>query len=97
MNNTTLKIATVAAIALTLTSCGSGSPRNRGTEDGKKACQCYKLDDPDAVEKCLSEIEQNNVEFKNDTAYTNAMEEQLLRCVADGIVDIVKPIKESSK
>lgn len=80
--------------SLSLASCRSSDPHKRGIEAGKAACECFQLEGYEAVESCLHEIEKENHDFINDTAYINAMEVQMLQCIADGVVDIVKPIKE---
>ena len=78
-----------------LASCGKGDPRKNGTAAGKAACQCYKLENAEAVNKCLSDIEKKYQDFLTDTAYINASEEQLLKCITDGVIDIANPIKEA--
>jgi hypothetical protein len=94
--NKRFMIATVLFGALMLTTaCKGGDPHSKGVEAGKAACECYKLDGLEAVEKCLDKIERENQEFLTDTAYTNAVEAQLLECITDGVIDIVKPIKEA--
>lgn len=90
MNKSLKTILALSAAALFFSSCTGGTPRVRGTEAGEAACQCYKLGEFEAVDSCLKVIEQDNAEFLNDTAYTNAMEEQILRCVTDDVIDIVK-------
>lgn len=87
----------ISLLGLLCTACGGNNPRNRGIEAGKAACKCYQLEGFEAVESCLKEIERNNAEFLDDTAYTNAMEEEMIRCANEGVIDIVKPIKEASK
>lgn len=83
--------------AFILASCNGGDPKSKGTEAGKEACKCYQLDNFEAVDSCLKKIEHENSDFLNDTAYINAMEEQMLRCASEGVIDIVKPIKEAEK
>lgn len=83
----------IAAMGLFCVSCTNNNPRSRGIEAGKKACECYKLEDFKTVDSCLKVIEQENTEFLNDTAYTNAMEEELIRCVTEGVTDIAKPVQ----
>lgn len=83
--------------AIILASCNGGDPKSKGTEAGKEACKCYQLDNFEAVDSCLKKIEHENSDFLNDTAYINAMEEQMLRCASEGVIDIVKPIKETAK
>ena len=96
--NKALRITlSIAVMGLLFASCGNNNPRNRGIEAGKAACKCYQLEGFEAVESCLKEIERNNAEFLDDTAYTNAMEEEMIRCANEGVIDIVKPIKEASK
>lgn len=90
MNKIVKTLLLISAATVILSSCGNGNPRKRGTEAGKAACQCYKLDDFESIDSCLKTIEQENAEFLNDTAYTNAMEEQILRCLADGVIDFTK-------
>ncbi|MBP5548520.1 MAG: hypothetical protein J6X58_06500 [Bacteroidales bacterium] len=97
MNKAIKNIAILSLALLFASSCGKGDPRKKGIDAGKAACECYKLDGLEAVEGCLKKIENDNQEFLNDTAYCNAMEEQLLKCVSDGVIDIVKPIKEVTK
>lgn len=87
MNKIVRTLLTLTAATIILSSCGNGNPRNRGIEAGKAACQCYNLEDFEAVDSCIKKIEQENAEFLNDTAYTNAMEEQILRCLTDGVID----------
>lgn len=91
MNKALAIIATISMVGLFCISCGNNNPRNRGIEAGKKACQCYNLENFEAVDSCLKLIENENADFLDDTAYTNAMEEQLIRCVSEGVIDIVKP------
>lgn len=82
-----MKHLILPAIALLMISCSGGTPRERGKEAGKQACECYKLETFDETSACLNEIEKENADFVNDTAYINAMEEQLILCVADGVLD----------
>lgn len=90
---------TIAALSVVFfcTSCGKGDPRKNGIEAGKAQCECYKLEGAEAVDNCLSEIEKKYVDFQTDTAFINAMEEQMINCITDGVVDIVNPIKEAKK
>lgn len=90
MNKVIKAIVCLSISVIFLSSCSGGSPRNRGIEAGKAACECYKLEDFESIESCLKTIEQENAEFLNDSAYTNAMEEQLLRCVSDGVIDFAQ-------
>ncbi|MBP5189588.1 MAG: hypothetical protein J6031_01580 [Bacteroidales bacterium] len=95
MNKRLILIAAFFCVAMVLEGCSNKDPHRRGIEAGKAACECYKLDDAEAVENCLNEIEIANQELLTDTAYTNAVESQLLECITDGVIDIVKPIKEA--
>ncbi len=79
-----------------LASCSKGDPRKNGIEAGKAACQCYKLENAEDVSKCLSDIERKYQDFLTDTAYINASEEQQLKCISDGVIDIVHPIKDNT-
>lgn len=82
--------------ALTIaTGCSNKDPQRKGTEAGKAMCECYKLSSSDEVEACLDKIEKEHQEYITDTAYLNAVESQLLQCITDGVMDIVKPIKEA--
>ncbi len=78
-------------------SCSGKGPREEGLKAGKAACECYKLEGHEAVEACLNQIENEYKELMSDTAFINAMEETTLQCVSDGVIDIVKPIREASK
>ena len=78
-------------------SCSGKGPREEGLKAGKAACECYKLEGHEAVEACLNQVENEYKEFMSDTAFVNAMEETTIQCVSDGVIDIVKPIKEVSK
>lgn len=80
----------ISAATLFLVSCNNNNPRKRGIEAGKAACECYKLEDFEAVDSCMKRIEQENAEYLNDTAYINAMEEQFIRYITEGVNDIVK-------
>lgn len=96
--NKRITIATALFMtALVLNGCGNKDPHKKGIEAGKAACECYKLDTAEEVEKCLDQIEKSNQELLTDTAYINAVETQLLECITDGVIDIVKPIKEKEK
>jgi len=95
MNKRLIVVATLMAALTLTTSCSNRDPHRRGVEAGKAACECYKLEGLDAVEKCLNDIERANQELLTDTAYTNAVEAQMLECITDGVIDIVKPIKEA--
>ena len=90
MNKAIRVFLCLSVSTILLSACSGNNPRNRGIEAGKAACKCYNLEGFEAVDSCLKEIERNNAEFLNDTAYTNAMEEQLILCVADGVIDITK-------
>ncbi len=85
MNKTIKFLFAISFASLILSSCNNGNPRKRGIEAGRTACECYKLEDFETVDSCLKKIEVENAEFLADTAYTNAMEEQLIRCVSDGV------------
>lgn len=74
--------------------CGKGNPRAKGLAAGKEACECYKLETQEEVDACLDKIEFDNKEWLHDTAFTRAMESMMLECITDGVIDIVKPIKE---
>lgn len=78
---------------LLLSSCNDSKPHRRGVAAGKAACECYQLGSLDSVISCLDKIDKDNEEFLNDTAYTNAMEQQMLECISEGIIDISKPVK----
>ena len=87
--------AIILCTLMVVTGCGSKDPHKRGVEAGKAACECYKLEGMDAVNDCLNRIEKENQELLTDTAYTNAVEAQLLECITDGVIDMDKPIKEA--
>ncbi|MBO4307186.1 MAG: hypothetical protein J5848_02605 [Bacteroidales bacterium] len=92
--NKTVKTAIIISVALiACCSCSKGDPRKRGVEAGKAACECYKLNDSKEIESCLSKIENENQEILTDSAYLNAVDEQLLQCISDGVIDIENPIK----
>lgn len=95
-HNSILSVGLVA-VTLLLCSCGSKDPHRRGVEAGKAACQCYQLEGLEAVSRCLDEIDKENTPFLYDTAYTNAMEQQLLNCISSGVIDAEKPIKDIVK
>ena len=88
-----IAIGTTVA-ALLCCSCANKDPHRRGVEAGKAACQCYQLEGLEAVSRCLDEIDKENTPFLYDTAYTNAMEAQLLNCISTGVIDAEKPIKD---
>ena len=92
--NKYFKLFPAAFVAVLLfVSCNSNNPHRRGIVAGQEACQCYQLHGLDSVVSCLDRIDRENHEFLNDTAYTNAMEQQMLECISDGVIDITKPIK----
>ena len=94
MNKQLATAVTLIGICAVLAGCGNSDPRRKGTAAGKAACECYKLEGLEAVEECLDKIERDNQAFLTDTAYTNAVEAQLLECITEGVIDIDKPIKE---
>lgn len=94
MNKRLTIVATLMAALTLTTACSNRDPHRRGIEAGKAACECYKLEGLEAVQKCLDQIEKDNQELLTDTAYINAIESQLLECITDGVIDIEKPIKE---
>ena len=96
MNKRFAITVTLLGTCAVLAGCGNSDPRHKGTEAGKAACECYKLEGLEAVEECLDKIERDNQEFLTDTAYTNAVEAQLFECITEGIIDIDKPIKEAA-
>ena len=87
----------IAVVGLMCTSCGNKDPHKKGDAAGIAACECYRLEDADAVNACLDKIEKENQEYLTDTAFTNAMEARLLECISQGVLDIVKPIKEAEE
>lgn len=92
------KLVSTALIATLLCcACNNKDPHRRGVEAGKAACQCYQLEGLEAVSRCLDEIDKENTPFLYDTAYTNAMEAQLLNCISTGVIDAEKPIKDIVK
>lgn len=93
MNNRVKLILMASFLVLAVASCKSGDPHRRGIAAGKEACECYKLSGIDTVLACLDRIDAENKEYQNDTAYTNAMEQQMLNCLSEGVVDITNPIK----
>jgi len=83
----------VAALALTgslLAACGNKDPYKNGVAAGQAACDCYRLESIEEQEHCLDQIDSTYRDFLTDTAYTNAVETQMLRCISDGVLDIVK-------
>ncbi len=89
------KIQTVLVVLffvnlLFLAACSSGDPHKHGVAAGKAACECYKLENLDAIDACLDKIEKENSEFLTDTAYTNAVENEILDCITLGISDIIQ-------
>lgn len=83
----------ISVTTMLCVACNSGNPHKRGVAAGKEACECYQLNSLDSVMNCLDRIDNENKEYLNDTAYTNAMEEQMLQCISDGIIDISNPVK----
>ena len=83
MNKTFRTIGCIAVMAIVTLSCSSKDPAKKGMEAGKAACECYNLEDGEAVENCIQNIEKEYAELLNDTAFTNAMEQQLLDCIFD--------------
>lgn len=94
MNKSITLILSAVLFLFFCISCNNGNPRTKGLAAGKEACQCYKLEGLEEVSACLDKIELENKEYLSDTAFTNAMESMMLQCVSDGVIDIVKPIKE---
>lgn len=92
----TLASALLALLAAT-SACTGKDPQRKGNEAGKAMCECYKLESSDEVETCLNKIESENQEYLTDTSYQNAVESQLLKCITEGVFDIVKPLKETSE
>ena len=93
--NKQIKYTLLACTALSFcVACGNGNPHVKGLAAGKEACECYKLEDQEKINACLDKIELENQEYIHDTSFTNAMESVMLECISDGVIDIVKPIKE---
>jgi len=93
MKKTLSPIHLVAALALTsclLAACGNKDPYKNGVAAGQAACDCYQLESIEEQSRCLDQIDSTYREFLTDTAYTNAVETQMLRCISDGVLDIVK-------
>lgn len=72
--------------------CGRNNPHQRGIEAGRAACECYKIDDAVEREACLDKIDSIYHDMLGDTAFTNAVEEVTIKCLTEGVNDIVKPI-----
>ncbi|MBQ7062888.1 MAG: hypothetical protein IJM88_06335 [Bacteroidales bacterium] len=92
INQRTVAAGVVAV--LLCCACANKDPHRRGVEAGKAACQCYQLEGLEAVSRCLDEIDKENTPYLYDTAYTNAMEAQLLNCITTGVIDAEKPIRD---
>ena len=96
MNKSIKIFATVLASTLMCVSCGLKDPHSMGIEAGKAQCKCYQQEGEEAVASCLNDIELKYKDYLNDTAYIDAAETQMLRCISDGVIDIDNPIKEVS-
>ncbi len=87
----TIKYLAYAALGCCLLgACGSKDPHRNGIAAGKAACECYQLETLEEKDSCLDKIDSTYKDFYDDTAFTNAMEVQQLRCIGEGVLDIVK-------
>ena len=92
MNKSLSTILVLFCLTLLLAACSNKDPRKKGVAAGKAACQCYQLNDSTAIQNCLKDIEKENTPFLYDTIYINAMENELLNCISEGVIDFSKPL-----
>ena len=90
-HRTIFRLAAIATAAgCLLSACGNKDPHKNGIAAGKAACECYQLATLEDQDHCLDQIDSTYQDFLTDTAYTNAVEAQLLQCISNGVLDIVK-------